>query len=89
MRQITNMVFLGNEGSRTEIANLHLRLDTALMTLSGLQQPDRAKDENHYKLLLEARIKCEQELQDMVSDLVAAFGFDPSDLTFKKLSHKP
>ena len=89
MRQITNMVFLGNEDSKTEIANLHLRLDTALMILGGLQQPVRAESENHFKELLEARLRDEQDLRDAVADLVAAFGFDPSDMTFKKLPYRP
>jgi hypothetical protein len=89
MRQIKSMVFLGNQNSSEEVAYLHLLLDKAVMMLGALQQPNRAEDENHFKQLVEARIKDELELQDLISDLVTAFGFDPSDMTFKKLPYRP
>lgn len=86
MRQINKMLFLSDDWGATETANLHLRLDTALLILGRLQQVDHATSENHFKELLEARMESEQSLKDAVADLVTAFGFDPSDLTFKKLS---
>lgn len=87
MRHIHRMIFLGSAAAIDDINKLRNRLKEALNILSGLQQPDHAESEEDARMMNEERLNFEQELKDAVADLVAAFGYDPSDLTYKQLPY--
>jgi hypothetical protein len=73
IRYFNGLIFLGSgETSVQEAEGLKRRLADGLKMLGGLQQPDHAESEEHFRQCMAAQLKAERELADVVRDLAAA-----------------
>lgn len=88
MREINRMIFFGaGSTSRDAVNHLKQRLDDAVSTLGGLQQPGHPESEEEAKQEELFFAKANADLKDMISDIISAFGYDPSDMTWKELPY--
>lgn len=91
MRLFKNQIFLGS-GIYSEFMTfaLHLRLNEAFNHLGGNQQPARpeSNDQEKYAAIEEEQTRISNEkIEDVIQDVIAAFGFKPVELL--KMNYEP
>jgi len=81
MREFDKVLNMGN-GDFSEIGcyRLHRRLEDGFSILSGLQQPDHSSSQKEADLSIVERRMSRKELEDVVRDIVTAFGFDLEEI---------
>lgn len=73
MRYFHGQTFLGGgETSKQEVGALQHRLAKGIGELGALQQPDHPESEEHAERCRADRLRCEQEIEDVVRDIAAA-----------------
>jgi hypothetical protein len=83
-RCFKKILFMGaGELSRERMLDLQAKFNFGLSLLSGLQQPDHSFSEREAKEAASERRTDEQRLKDIVLDIIAAFGYDSSDIILK------
>lgn len=73
MREIQKVFFFGNRNGKCD--ELHKRLEEGIIILGGLQHPPHPESKQQAEEDKEDKIMLEKELEDIVLDIAAAFGF--------------
>lgn len=90
MLKFQKAIYLGNgEHSLAEVQKLKDRLEEAIHTLCGLQQPGHPDSEQAAKEEEEFTRQATNDLNDALIDIVRALGSSPEALQSRLASHPP